>query len=1319
MKVLAIRGSNLASLAGPFELPLATGPLADAGLFVISGPTGAGKSTLLDALCLALFDDTPRLRQASSQAKVHEAEPGATLSAGDPRQLLSRGAASGFAEVDFEGRDGEAYRARWEVNRARGRSEGRLQAQTLSLTRLSDGQGLGGTKNETKLAIEEKLGLNADQFMRAVLLPQGDFAAFLRADEAKRAELLERLTGTQLYGRLSEMAHARAREAKKALEQEAGILGALALLTPEARTEAEAQAQAAALAHQEAESAWKALEAAQAWLAQAEALAVERALAQASLEAAEARLQGPDGQALQANLKEAEAAWAQAPALSKARDLKESLASTELAHQAALAEGQSLAGAATQAQAVLADAEKGHQEALARAAEARPRLEAAALLAQKEEALHQALAEAQAQAALSAQVAELATAAWQEAQAQEAQAQGAAQAAEAWLQSHPQEGVLAQAWARGQALVRAHGQLLQQRREAQAHLLEAEAQVQTALAEVQAAEAALAQSQAQEAACQKACLATEAALQPGAKARWEAEAQACASWREALLEGQALVQAAEGRHKALLEAEQALQAAEAACQEATLEQQEAEATQGLLQARLEEAESAWRLVQAAEDFAQHRHLLREGEPCPLCGAEVHPWAVGEGPKASETQAARVQALQAESQQAAARVAQTQGRLGASQARLAHAQAAQAQGLEGHQQALAAWALWAAQPPSAPWPQAHLGQALAPESPPPKKGKAKASKAPAQGQAPLFAAAELALPASAALDLGLPGQAGPSPPAAATAEPSGGGPPWGAHWPPPGEGPEALARLASGLAHVARAEAAWQAESLAWEAAQVAHQEALAALQAAGASWRHHKEALDGAQGRLKAAEGPRAEAQKALDLAAGLLTRDQGDLESLLGESEGWEAALEADLEAFMAALSARVAQAQGQAQRLAEAQSLLQRLAAQAPLLAQDAQAKAAQAQAQAEQVAALSPELAALKAQLQALLPEGSVAALKALLEAEGQAAQAALALAQEAQTASALALARAEAQAQGLALQLANLEAELLAHAEGLAKALQASGISQEQAEGLWAQGAAWLEGLRAEWEGCRQAQATALARLGDRQAAMVAHEAKRQAAWPLEGLSDALEAGERAREAGRLALAAAQLRLAQDDEAKQAHSLRAAQVATLEAEWQAWAELDELIGSGDGKKFRTFAQGLSLGLLVEAANGHLAELHPRYRLEQAEGQALALQLVDLDMGEERRGPLSLSGGETFLVSLALALALGALRAGEQRLGSLFIDEGFGSLDAQALELALHALDALQASGRQVGLISHVPGLGERIGAQVQVLPQGGGRSKLSVG
>ena len=191
-----------------------------------------------------------------------------------------------------------------------------------------------------------------------------------------------------------------------------------------------------------------------------------------------------------------------------------------------------------------------------------------------------------------------------------------------------------------------------------------------------------------------------------------------------------------------------------------------------------------------------------------------------------------------------------------------------------------------------------------------------------------------------------------------------------------------------------------------------------------------------------------------------------------------------------------------------------------------------------------------------------------------------------------------------------------------------------------------------------------------------------------------------------------------RLSADEQAKTKAGSLTQQLATQQGCYELWEKMNELIGSANGNKFRSLAQSLTLQQLVILANEHLHDLAPRYALQPVPGNGLALQVVDHDMGDEVRSVESLSGGESFLVSLALALGLASLATDTRQLGSLFIDEGFGTLDPDSLEMALACLDALQAEGRQIGVISHVGTLVERIGVQVKVEAMGGGCSRVVV-
>ncbi|QIK54743.1 ATP-dependent exonuclease [Dysgonomonas sp. HDW5B] len=216
MKILAIRGKNLASLEGEFEIDFASDPLKSAGIFVITGSTGAGKSTILDALCLSLFDDTPRTNNAGENIQIKDVQDN-TINQKDSRNILRRGTIEGYAEVDFMALSGDKYRSRWMVRRARGRADGALQKTEVRLENLSTGVEEQGTKTEILLKIVELIGLSFDQFTRAVLLAQGDFATFLKAKQSDKAELLEKLTGTEIYSKISSQIYQRTKEAEQAL----------------------------------------------------------------------------------------------------------------------------------------------------------------------------------------------------------------------------------------------------------------------------------------------------------------------------------------------------------------------------------------------------------------------------------------------------------------------------------------------------------------------------------------------------------------------------------------------------------------------------------------------------------------------------------------------------------------------------------------------------------------------------------------------------------------------------------------------------------------------------------------------------------------------------------------------------------------------------------------------------------------------------------------------------------------------------------------------------------------------------------------------
>ena len=163
-----------------------------------------------------------------------------------------------------------------------------------------------------------------------------------------------------------------------------------------------------------------------------------------------------------------------------------------------------------------------------------------------------------------------------------------------------------------------------------------------------------------------------------------------------------------------------------------------------------------------------------------------------------------------------------------------------------------------------------------------------------------------------------------------------------------------------------------------------------------------------------------------------------------------------------------------------------------------------------------------------------------------------------------------------------------------------------------------------------------------------------------------------------------------------------------------------KLNEMVGSASGDKFAKFAQGITLDQLIYLANKHLQILSPRYELQRSSDSSklLEIEIIDSFQGDVVRPVSTLSGGESFIVSLSLALGLSALASQKISIDSLFLDEGFGTLDSDSLELALNALNQLQSSGKMVGVISHVEVLKERIPLQIRVMPKGDGTSGLDL-
>ena len=201
MKILNLRFKNLNSLVGEWSIDFTAPEYVGDGIFAITGPTGAGKSTILDAICLALYGRTPRLKLISKNSN----------------EIMSRQTGECFAEVTFATQAGQ-FRAHWSQHRARKKSDGNLAESKHEISELLSGRILESKKRNVAAAIEEKTGMDFDRFTRSMLLAQGGFAAFLQAAPDARAPILEQITGTEIYSKISQLIHERKQNEQGKLE---------------------------------------------------------------------------------------------------------------------------------------------------------------------------------------------------------------------------------------------------------------------------------------------------------------------------------------------------------------------------------------------------------------------------------------------------------------------------------------------------------------------------------------------------------------------------------------------------------------------------------------------------------------------------------------------------------------------------------------------------------------------------------------------------------------------------------------------------------------------------------------------------------------------------------------------------------------------------------------------------------------------------------------------------------------------------------------------------------------------------------------------
>lgn len=1314
--------------------------LKGASIFLVHGPTGAGKSTILDAISLALFGTTPRLDSGVSTAKSDD-----ELDHNDARQVMTRGKGEASVDLVFSKiREGERlyYRATWSVARARRRPDGRFQSvrrgieeiRAEDLAQIANiNPEVGSTKNkEYKAAFEDALdGLTPVDFQRSVLLAQGRFSELLLAKVEDRAKLLERMTDTTQYGVIGKRAAQRHREASDALKQINIRVESLSMLSPEER--------------HELDTASASLRAAGSQSTEALDLASGLATMDERLGAANAKVSTAREQR-----ERLAAAWSESEETFKALDLHDKiqpalLAKTEHTKAAAQVskakkDHEDSAAALAVLQAELETAQKARaaaDEAVAKSkaqlAELNPQLikareaylaVAAAkkreaegserqVSAAKELATRQAkVKEAAEQLAAHQSAAEKLALRWQELSdwhdlsAMKARLDNAAEllgstttksaTLDNELSTHRRlTDELSKLVAGASELEAASATLAQQRASAEEKRMSLLAELE--IGEVEDVDAAIEQARAQ-----LVELADQTKLKLDSANKFEAEWQV---W----LSGSPKIRAEEAEIERLTKLN-----AETDAQIEEIKRAQADA-----EVEIQELDDLRWLAQNGAAFAKARGLLKSGEPCPVCASTDHPLDAHSHQDDAQVEAAlekavanlkgardNLSALQKRAGELDRELVKTTGQRESSEKELARL----SQEHNAAEQALTA----AAEQLSLAWPVTQDAIQAVVTSLTSEQAQAADKRARLEELAREYQKADKELFELKANE-GSKRQQLQDRKAQMEARESDIAEQGAKLESLRAELGEYLQELDSAFDQLPQADRPQKPEA---EDAKLSPElelnkrwlEGLRLTYDAAQRVEHDRSSVDlkvkGAAQRLEDANAEQATAQAALEAAA-----------KQLAEAAAEHREREVAAKAFFDGRAPDDVDREAQEALAAQEKALQEARANEGGLDKRVTEQRAALGRVQgvheeAEKV--LTERRAAYEQQLTALqMSEEEVLAAKLSDEAAAQ-----LRTKRDDISAS---IEKNKAQLELVTAELAEVTAAFEAAQEAAPDKLKALSMLGEQLTELGE--AELMEGYAAELAAAAEraaalAQQSDVAQIEQRDPGSEPQQTEQHEGGALDRMVAELK---QLRDDILTLLGRLEERINADNIAKQSAADLAEQQEKARREADIWAKIHNLIGVNDGQRFVEFAQSLNLGMILQAANFHLKSFHERYELEQVIEDGLPrldFRIKDKDMGDQARALKTLSGGETFLVSLSLALGLADMRTSTFRLETLLLDEGFGTLDSKTLSQAISALEQLQLRGYRVGLISHVTELRERIAAQVEVKPQGQGRSKLLI-
>lgn len=1214
MKITGIKFLNLNSLKGEHEIRFDRPPFTESGIFAITGPTGAGKTTLLDAITAALY------------GRVHRHSK-------DVFEIMTRHTAESYAEVEFEVGP-KAYRAKWSIRRSRGKADGQLQAQKMELAEVPDGKiiinhPLGEVRDE----IVKLCGLDYNQFLRSVILSQGDFTRFLKADENERSELLEKITDTGIYSEISIAAYEKAREERAVLDQLKGKLEHVVLLSEEERAIYTGQLSELAKQEQQLKTEELTLRSQIEWLNRLEKLEVKRQ--EILLKLAEDELYYATHESRFDQLQRHLRALVHRPALAQLHTIEkhqqqiaDDLKLAELEYPRLVIEEETIktALAVAKTQSALAETTLTETEPVLEAV-----IKKDVLIAQLGSQL-EATGRSYESYRIDLEQAEIAKV---NLTVHLKNIQERIGILKQWLNAAVADGSL------DKEIV-----LFRQFQEQLNVLRSKEAQAADTLKDYtrQAAQSAeiLSQAEKQIARLEQKLIddttgitRLQEALKDILEGKTDDELEA------AFREFPVLINISEQQYKLASQYlrfnQEELQLVQTIEQYRKQEKTESAVLQELQEQLktgslvLSELQQIYESEVRVQKYDSDRLLLEPEKPCPLCGSVHHPFAEGkytgrvsEAAERRNAHQEKINALKAQSDAQSLKINTLVNQLDNAGHAVLTLQ-------ESVRQVLAEFDANNQQLPK----PLDLNR--------PEIIKAVIDRKHVQQQAlkdKLEAVKNMRLQVSS-LETALIGQ----------------------------RELVALEKSKAEQAKLTRGFTDKQADLLNREMN-------LSALE--------QKTLTDSITTLLiqyQMVYDPALPERVTDEMTSRYNVYKKGELE--LNQ-------LQLDLRQKETELNNNTFAITEKKLVVEKIQSQLKQEELNLSALKQD-RITVFGSKDPVEQRAQLSADLKKARTRLEALqlsLQEKQQT-VRIIEDRQQQLNTSFLATKQQ------------------FSLHLDELSAKLTE--EGMTSVTELNQLflpDDEAAEAARQQ----KEAAQKIVSGKNMLNATELEKEAEQQKALTTLETASLTPL-LEQKAMALSLLQQ--EKGKLNEI-----VTKDDQLKLKHLEVAREIDRQQQEFDRFQKLSALIGSADGKKFSRFAQGLTLARLTELANRHLLRLSDRYSILKSKEKDLDLQIIDHYQADVVRPMSTLSGGESFLVSLALALGLSDLASRKVQINSLFIDEGFGTLDAETLDVAITALENLQASGKSIGIISHVEALKDRIGTQIQLSREPGGTSKISL-